>query len=80
MCLFIFIGHLHDSVILLLPESFKVLLFCANKSFCYWNLTGPNLWADVCKYQPGPLCSVLKVAIVVRFDCVKEKNEMKFWS
>ena len=35
------IGHLHDDVILLLrPESFRVLLSCANKGFCYLNLTG----------------------------------------
>ena len=33
MCLFIFIGDLHDSVILLLPESFKVLLSCAIRAF-----------------------------------------------
>ena len=33
------IGHLHDDVILLLlPESFRVLLSYANYSFCY--LTG----------------------------------------
>ena len=35
------IGHLHDDIILLLrPESFRVLLFCANYGFCYPNLTG----------------------------------------
>ena len=37
------IGHLHDGVILLLlllPESFRVLLSCANKGFCYLNLAG----------------------------------------
>ena len=33
------IGHLHDDVILLLqPESFKVLLSCVNKGFCFVNL------------------------------------------
>ena len=35
------IGHLHDDVILVLrPESFRVLLSCANKVFCYLNLPG----------------------------------------
>ena len=38
------IGHLHDGVILLLllllPESFRVLLSCAKKGFCYLNLAG----------------------------------------
>ena len=34
------IGHLHDDIILLLrPESFRVLLSCAIKGFCYLNLT-----------------------------------------
>ena len=33
--------QLHDGVILLLwPESFRVLLSCANEGFCYLNLTG----------------------------------------
>ena len=35
------IGHLHENVILLLwPESFRVLLSCANWGFCYLNHTG----------------------------------------
>ena len=35
------IGHLHDYVILLLrPESFRVLLSCTNKGFCCLNFTG----------------------------------------
>ena len=35
------IGHLHDGVILLLqPESFRVLLSCANEGFCYLILAG----------------------------------------
>ena len=35
------VGHLHYDIILLLrPESFKVLLSCANEGFCYSNLTG----------------------------------------
>ena len=35
------IGHLYDDIILLLrPESFRVLLSCANYGFCYSNLTG----------------------------------------
>ena len=35
------IGHLHYDIILLLrPESFRVLLSCANEGFCYSNLTG----------------------------------------
>ena len=35
------IGHLHNDIILLLrPESFGVLLSCANWDFCYLNLTG----------------------------------------
>ena len=35
------IGHMHDDVILLLlPESFRVLLCYANYGFCYLNLTG----------------------------------------
>ena len=35
------IGHFHDDVILLLrPESFRVLLSCANCGFCYLNLNG----------------------------------------
>ena len=34
------IGHLHDDVILLGPEFFRVLLSFANWSFCYLNLTG----------------------------------------
>ena len=34
------IGHSHDGVILLLsPEYFRALLFCANYGFCYLNLT-----------------------------------------
>ena len=34
-------GHLHDDVILLLiPESFRVLLSCTNYAFCYFNLAG----------------------------------------
>ena len=35
-------GHLHDDVILLIrPESFRVLLTCANKGrVCYLNFTG----------------------------------------
>ena len=42
------IGHLHDGVILLLlPESSRVLLFCANQGFCYLNLTGTTK----CKYE-----------------------------
>ena len=37
-------GHLHDGVILLLlPESFKVFLPCANLGFCYLNLAGIDL-------------------------------------
>ena len=33
--------HFHDDIILLLrPESFRVLLSCANQGFCYLNLTG----------------------------------------
>ena len=33
-------GHLQEDVILLLlPESFRVLLSCANLGFCYLNLT-----------------------------------------
>ena len=35
------IGHLYNGVIVLLqPESFRVLLSCANNGFCYLNLTG----------------------------------------
>ena len=35
------IGHLHYDISLLLrPESFRVLLSCANEGFCYSNLTG----------------------------------------
>ena len=35
------IGYLHDgALLLLLPESFRVLLSCANQNFCYLNLTG----------------------------------------
>ena len=35
------IGRLHDGVILLLrPESFRVLLSCANSCFCCLNLAG----------------------------------------
>ena len=35
------IGHLHYDIILLLrPESFRVLLSCASQGFCYLNLTG----------------------------------------
>ena len=35
------IVHLNDDVAFLLrPESFRVLLFCANQSFCYLNITG----------------------------------------
>ena len=35
------IGHLHDDIILLLrPESFRVLLSCVNKGFRCLNLTG----------------------------------------
>ena len=35
------IVHLHDDVILLLrPESFRVLLSCANLGFRHWNLAG----------------------------------------
>ena len=35
------IGHLHYDIILLLrPESFRVLLSCVNEGFCYLNLTG----------------------------------------
>ena len=36
------IGYLHDDIILLRPESFRVrvLLSCANWGFCYSNLTG----------------------------------------
>ena len=35
------IGYIHDDVILLLlPESFRVLLSFANYGFCYLNLTG----------------------------------------
>ena len=33
-------GHLHDDIILLRPESFRVLLPCANLGFRYSNLTG----------------------------------------
>ena len=34
------IGHLHDEFILLLrPESFRILLSCTNWGFCYLNLT-----------------------------------------
>ena len=53
ICLFyIYIGHFHDDVILLLrPESFRVLLFCKWRlhslctdapydGFCYLNLAG----------------------------------------
>ena len=33
--------HLHDDVILLLrPESFRVLLSCTNYVICYFNLAG----------------------------------------
>ena len=36
-------GLLHDDVILLLRlESFRVLLSCANKGFCYLTLAGIN--------------------------------------
>ena len=36
-------GLLHDDVILLLrPESFRVLVSCANKGFCYLTLAGIN--------------------------------------
>ena len=35
------IGHLHDDAILLLrPETFRVLLSFANYSFCYLNFAG----------------------------------------
>ena len=35
------IGHLHDDVILLLrPESFRVLFSCANQGFCHLMLPG----------------------------------------
>ena len=35
------IDHFHDGVILLLRhESFRVLLSCANKCFCFVNLAG----------------------------------------
>ena len=34
------IGHLHDDVILLRPESFRVLLSRANWGFCYLDLAG----------------------------------------
>ena len=35
------VGHLrYDIILLLRPESFKVLLSCANEGFCYSNLTG----------------------------------------
>ena len=34
------ISHLHDDIILLQPESFRVLLSCANWGFWYSNLTG----------------------------------------
>ena len=34
------IGHLYESVILLPPKSFGVLLSCANWGFCILNLTG----------------------------------------
>ena len=35
------ISHLHDDIMLLLrPESFRVLLSCANYGFCYSNLAG----------------------------------------
>ena len=37
------IGYLHNRVTLLLgPESFRVLLSCANWGFCYLNLTGAS--------------------------------------
>ena len=37
----VLIGHLHDDIILpLRPESFRILLSCANQGFCYSNLTG----------------------------------------
>ena len=40
-CKYLPVGHLHYDIILLLrPESFKVLLSCANEGFCYSNLTG----------------------------------------
>ena len=53
---------MHDGIILLLllPESFMVLLSCANKGFCYLNLTGM-----ICK-KKNEMSSDLSVYTIVK--------------
>ena len=52
------IGHLHDDIILLLrPESFRVLLSSANQSFCYLNLTGMTKFKYERKNEMNSGCS-----------------------
>ena len=55
------IGHLHDGVILLLlPESFRVLRSCANQDFCYLNFIGITKFTYERKNENGSGLRVVK--------------------